>query len=133
MLIDASMVKSYIKPKSASTLQCMRKAELITYIRTLEHNYNVAVSFNQQQAENIESMIKSGAIPPTWIPVEERLPTPGKRVLMCLEYGFVAEGYLMQGGKWGRYDELACVEDLFHQRVSYWMPMPEPKREEVGK
>lgn len=59
-----------------------------------------------------------------WIPVEIKLPTPGERVLICLERGFVGEAYLLLSGKWGRYDELACVEDIFHQQVTHWMPLP---------
>lgn len=62
----------------------------------------------------------------TWIPVATQLPRPGKRVLICLEKGFVGEAYLLTSGKWGRYDELACVEDIFHQQVTHWMPLPLP-------
>lgn len=61
-----------------------------------------------------------------WIPVATRLPSPGERVLICLERGFVGEAYLLYSGKWGRYDELDSVEDIFHQQVSHWMPLPKP-------
>ena len=43
MLIDSATLKESIKPKAGSTLNNMRKAELIEYIRCLEHNYNVTV------------------------------------------------------------------------------------------
>lgn len=56
MLVDIGNVKSHIKPKADSTLFNMRKADLIEYVRTLEHNYNVAVSFNENQAKYIESL-----------------------------------------------------------------------------
>lgn len=59
-----------------------------------------------------------------WISVSTQLPSPGKRVLICLDHGFVGEAYLLHSGKWGRYDELACVEDIFHQQVTHWMPLP---------
>ena len=52
MLVDVALVKTYIKPKATSTLRNMKKDALIEYIRTLEYNYNAAVSFNNQQAEN---------------------------------------------------------------------------------
>ena len=52
MLVDISLVKTYITPKATSTLRSMKKDDLIEYIRTLENNYNTAVSFNNQQAEN---------------------------------------------------------------------------------
>lgn len=41
-----------------STLKGMSKDELIRYIRILEHNYAVAVKFNEQQAQNIENFLK---------------------------------------------------------------------------
>ena len=56
MVVDVGVVKNHIKPKADSTLYNMRKADLIEYIRTLEHNYNVAVSFNENQARYIESL-----------------------------------------------------------------------------
>lgn len=56
LLIDIGEVKKYIKPKADSTLRNMKKDDLIEYIRTLEHNYNVAVSFNENQAKYIESL-----------------------------------------------------------------------------
>lgn len=56
MVVDVGVVKNHIKPKADSTLYNMRKDDLIEYIRTLEHNYNVAVSFNENQAKYIESL-----------------------------------------------------------------------------
>ena len=56
MVIDIGEVKRHIKPKADSTLLNMRKADLIDYIRCLEKNYNVAVSFNENQARYIESL-----------------------------------------------------------------------------
>jgi hypothetical protein len=56
MVVDVGVVKNHIKPKADSTLYNMRKVDLIEYIRTLEHNYNVAVSFNENQARYIESL-----------------------------------------------------------------------------
>lgn len=56
MLVDMDEVRKHIKPKAHSTLCNMRKADLIDYIRCLEHNYNVAVSFNENQARYIESL-----------------------------------------------------------------------------
>ena len=56
MVVDIGVVKNHIKPKADSTLYNMIKADLIEYIRTLEHNYNAAVSFNENQAKYIESL-----------------------------------------------------------------------------
>ena len=55
-LVDVEQVKRHIKPKADSTLRNMRKTDLIEYIRCLEHNYDVAVSFNENQAKYIESL-----------------------------------------------------------------------------
>lgn len=56
MLIDVSEIKKAIKPKADSTLNNMRKADLIEYIRCLENNYNAAVWFNENQARYIERL-----------------------------------------------------------------------------
>lgn len=71
MVVDIGEVKRHIKPKADSTLHNMRKADLIEYIRCLEHNYNVAVSFNENQAKYIEGL----GVSLGWIPVSERMPT----------------------------------------------------------
>ena len=57
-MIDIAAVKAPIKPKADSTLYKMRKSELIEYIRCLEHNYNAAVWFNENQARNVERLLK---------------------------------------------------------------------------
>lgn len=56
MVADIGEVSRHIKPKADSTLRNMRKDDLIEYIRCLENNYNVAVSFNENQAKYIESL-----------------------------------------------------------------------------
>lgn len=62
MVFDVGVARNYIKPKADSTLYNMRKVDLIEYIRTLEHNYNVAVSFNENQAKYIESLGYKGIV-----------------------------------------------------------------------
>ena len=62
MVVDVGIVRKYIKPKADSTLYNMRKVDLIEYVRTLEHNYNVAVSFNENQAKYIESLGFKGVV-----------------------------------------------------------------------
>ena len=54
---DVSNYRHAIKPKADRTLLGMKKAELIEYIRTLEHNYNVAAEFNENQARSIERLL----------------------------------------------------------------------------
>ena len=54
VLMDLSQVGRHCETKSDSTLNNMKKADLISYIRMLEHNYNVAVDFNIQQVKNFQ-------------------------------------------------------------------------------
>ena len=42
---------------SNATLASMKKSELIEYIRLLEHNWSVAVDWNEQQARNFADML----------------------------------------------------------------------------
>jgi len=58
-----------------------------------------------------------------WIPVTERLPDRGERVIATAGYG-VFEMYLNIHNKWIRngFDWLK----FFKAPVTYWMPMPEP-------
>lgn len=62
-----------------------------------------------------------------WIPVEERLPEPGERVL-ATDCGFVGEFYINKRGKWQRYN-VNCSELLMALDILYWMPLPEPPKE----
>ena len=62
MLHDINQYGVHREHKATSTLKAMTKAELIEYIRMLEHDYNVAVDFNEQQARNIEQMMKDGRL-----------------------------------------------------------------------
>ena len=71
MVVDVGIVKNHIKPKADSTLRNMRKDDLIEYIRCLENNYNVAVSFNESQANYIESLDVSPVVHGRWI-IEKR-------------------------------------------------------------
>ena len=63
-----------------------------------------------------------------WIPVTERLPEPGERVL-ATDGGFVGEFYVNSRGQWQRYN----VNDhslLMALDILWWMPLPEPPKEE---
>lgn len=63
-----------------------------------------------------------------WIPVTERLPECGKRVL-ATDGGFVGEFYINKRGQWKRYN----VNDyslLMALDILWWMPLPEPQKED---
>ena len=59
-----------------------------------------------------------------WIPVTERLPEKGLRVLTT-DGAFVGEMYLDERGQWRRYN-VNSHELLMALDILYWMPMPEP-------
>ena len=42
---------------SEATLASMKKSDLIEYIRLLEHNWSIAVDWNEQQARNFADML----------------------------------------------------------------------------
>lgn len=42
---------------SDKTLLNMKKSELIEYIRVLEHNWSIAIDWNEQQAKNFANML----------------------------------------------------------------------------
>ena len=121
MLVDIGELKRHIKPKADSTLYNMRKADLIEYIRTLEHNYNVAVSFNENQVKYIESLNVQ-----QWIPVSERLPEEADKYL-CNVKSFAFPGCfyhaILQYDKYGFREGHIYTDDVTH-----WMPLPEPPK-----
>lgn len=131
MVVDVGVVRNHIKPKADSTLYNMRKVDLIEYIRTLEHNYNVAVSFNENQAKYIESLGFTGGTVQKWIPVTERLPESQADVLVVAfwheKWQTMIGWHSDCGNKWrvitphGEYEPGG---------VTHWMPLPEaPKGE----
>lgn len=90
LIFDVSEIRKAIKPKADSTLNNMRKADLIEYIRCLENNYNAAVWFNENQARYIEQLgfpIDPESLRPKWISVEDRLPETETEVLILARHG----------------------------------------------
>ena len=67
-------------------------------------------------------------VPAKWIPVTERLPDKGVRVLTTAG-AFVGEMYLNDKGQWRRYN-VNNHELLMALDILYWMPMPEPPKGE---
>lgn len=63
-----------------------------------------------------------------WIPVTERLPEPGERVL-ATDGGFVGEFYINSQGQWQRYN-VNNYSLLMALDILWWMPLPEPPKEE---
>ena len=100
--------------------------KIVEYLREISHPESVvgqAVTMLEQlQAEN--DRLKEEVQQMRWIPVEERLPEPGERVL-ATDCGFVGEFYINQCGQWNRYN-VNCHALLMALDILYWMPLPEP-------
>ena len=122
MVVDIGAVKQHIKPKSDITLRNIKKDDLIAYVRTLEHNYNVAVSFNENQAKYIESLCPIRQ----WMPVEVQPPAEFG------EYIVMIKGAITATTLW--YDPISdfkwySAETNEVYAVTHWMPLPDPPKE----
>lgn len=62
-----------------------------------------------------------------WIPVTERLPAEGMRVLAATEGVFSGEAYLSCEGVWMRSYGVVWVS-LVDMPVTHWMPLPDKPR-----
>lgn len=67
-----------------------------------------------------------------WIPVTERLPAPGERVLAATEGVFSGEAYLSCEGVWMRSYGVVWVS-VVDVPVTHWMPLPyKPEEKELS-
>ena len=64
-----------------------------------------------------------------WIPLTERLPENGQEVIFC-DRDVVYEGFYVEGEKTHRKEWHPAYAGFFLDRVTAWMPLPEPFREE---
>nr|DAU01815.1 MAG TPA: Protein of unknown function (DUF551) [Caudoviricetes sp.] len=62
-----------------------------------------------------------------WIPVEARLPKMYETVIVTTSANAVTTAFMNDDQKW-RY--LEVTERCFKARVTAWMPLPEPYKEE---
>jgi len=56
-----------------------------------------------------------------WVSVNERLPEPGRNVLIFTKSGNVGEGNYIENDEWVQYRW--SVPSV---KVTHWMPLPEP-------
>ena len=105
--------------------------KLVELIGSTEYGNGSLVGNNFQKGfiEKIASHLTDhGVTVQEWIPVAERLPEPGERVL-ATDGGFVGELYVNSRGQWQRYN----VNDhflLMALDILWWMPLPEPPKGE---
>ena len=93
---------------------------------TLGHHsglYEVAADAMETQQKRIAELEEQQR----WIPIAERLPKHGERVLVCV--GAVFEAFIDDEGKWQRYYSAPLNEVL--GKPTHWMPLPEPPKEDV--
>lgn len=116
--------------------ELITKDQVIDWFRCYGHMdkpipYDVLVTDIQAMdtvdAANLQQNDNCAAIAQQWIPVAERLPEYGERVL-ATDGGFVGELYVNSRGQWKRYN----VNDhslLMALDILWWMPMPNPPKE----
>lgn len=75
----------------------------------------------EEAADAIEELSK-----PRWIPVTERLPDAGERVLCYCRANIYEVMKMRTDGDWA-YD---TNHVYMHSFVTHWMPLPEPPKEE---
>ena len=112
------------------------KDQVIDWFRCYGHMdkpipYDVLVTdikaMDPVDAANLQQTDNCAAIAQQWIPVTERLPEPGERVL-ATDGGFVGELYVNSRGQWQRYNVNDCSL-LMALDILWWMPLPEPPKE----
>lgn len=112
---------------SDSTLNNMKKADLIKLLHTAQHNYeslmwfyNNAVKWNMAQLKNTG-----------WIPVEERYPDTANYILLSFSnFSIPIVGRYEEDENGGAFyagdeDETLVSQDMF---VNAWMPLVKPYR-----
>lgn len=104
-----------------------------TYVSIPPHVYKAAVD-DTATAVIADHLLANGVTFATdnnaggkWIPVTERKPEPGERVL-ATDGGFVGEFYINDAGQWKRYN-VNHHELLMALDILWWMPMPEGPKE----
>lgn len=100
---------------------CPMHMDALAYIQQLEAD-------NAQQARCIENLTDklnaTNDAPPCWISVKERLPEHEEYVLVCIR-GIIYTGYYDARG---RYWEVEGSRE--NEKLTHWMPLPEPPQEE---
>ena len=94
-----------------------------------------------QAADAIEELIRrceqfQYTPPPAWIPVTERLPEDRTPVQVCYigYYGKEIGSDLLAcryEGLWCYWDGEPCSYDECKVKITHWMPLPEPPKEEA--
>lgn len=116
-----------------TTLNNMKKADLIKLLHIAQHNYETLMWFYNNAVKFNEKRLNGGG----WIPCSERLPEDGKSVLVWFEYfryGRYNRLYQTYGfseminGRWsGLINGETGWRDL---KIIAWQPLPESYKAE---
>ena len=117
------------KLPSDSTLNNMRKEELINLLRLAQHNYgNLVWFYNNAVKANMAQLNNNG-----WIPCSERLPEDDSNCIVTVE---LPSGAIVVGFGW--FDRVGVcwyvgVQELRTTNALAWMPLPAPYRQKEGE
>ena len=102
-------------------MRLRNEAETERYL--LPHSDNGTAALLDKAADAIEELSK-----PKWIPVTERLPEAGERVLCYCRANIYEVMKMRTDGDWVHNDQ---VYDSAYMSgfVTHWMPLPEPPKE----
>ena len=93
----------------------------------IHHNLCIAEN-NQPCFECNRFMDANGVTVQKWVSAEDRLPELGERVI-CTDGDAVFEQYRVEPScVYGMWDRFGLKSPM--QKVTYWMPMPEPQKGE---
>ena len=96
--------------------------EITLKITDYDHTQKVADG-QAEQNQRLRMQVTELQERQRWIPVSEKPPEPGERVL-CAWGPFVGEGYLTNDGTWCRHTP------VWTESPTHWMPLPKAPKEE---
>lgn len=81
----------------------------------------------------VETAIRQGLFVERWVPVTEKLPEVGSKVLVCYDFKGKRSVYIANfygdGSFHGYDDEYLTTEGRKYRKAVAWMPLPKPYTE----
>ena len=84
--------------------------------------------YPSEREELADGLIANGVTVQEWIPVKDRLPEPGKQVLIYSRYDFCESAFYI--GVPGKWRVTWNHEMLDADSVTHWLPLPQPSKGE---
>ena len=112
--------------KPNDIIAALRQCSANTAVRRKCPAYNQSAGcldlLHQEAADLIEGLMADRR----WIPVTERLPESGVRVIVCRRDGKVEQGVFLGVNGWWK------VYGTNTKSITHWMPVPEPVKEDTN-